>query len=140
MDQLSKKKRSWNMSRIKGKNTKPELIVRSFLHNAGFRYRVHRKDLPGKPDIVISKFRTVIFVNGCFWHRHPGCKMAYTPKSNVNFWKEKFEKTIERDKMAIEALEANDWKIITVWECQCKKEETLVNALKPLMNQRDKER
>ncbi|MBU1162905.1 MAG: DNA mismatch endonuclease Vsr, partial [Proteobacteria bacterium] len=87
MDIISKEKRSWNMSRIRGKDTKPEIIVRSMLHRMGYRFRLHRKDLPGKPDIVLPKYKTVIFVHGCFWHRHKGCKYAYTPKSRVKFWK-----------------------------------------------------
>ncbi|MES0491809.1 MAG: DNA mismatch endonuclease Vsr, partial [Leptospirales bacterium] len=95
-DLLSKEKRSWNMSRIQGKNTKPELIVRSYLHSLGYRFRIHRKDLPGKPDIVLTKYKLVIFVHGCYWHRHKNCKLAYTPKSNVDFWLKKFDENIVR--------------------------------------------
>jgi len=87
MDNLTKEKRSWNMSRIKGKDTKPELYVRSILHSLGYRFRLHRKDLPGKPDIVLPKYQTVIFVHGCFWHRHQGCKLAYNPKSRIYFYR-----------------------------------------------------
>src|SRR5690625_2783825 len=94
-DQLSKEHRSWNMSRIKSKDTKPEKIVRSLLHRAGYRFRLHVKRLPGKPDLVLPRYRTAIFVNGCFWHRHPGCKQATTPTANQTFWLEKFERTIE---------------------------------------------
>jgi len=97
MDKLTPEHRSWNMSRIFSANTKPELAVRSLLHKMGYRFRLHRKDLPGKPDIVLTKYKTVIFVHGCFWHRHDACQYAYTPKSRVKFWKEKFEGNIERD-------------------------------------------
>lgn len=122
VDRIPKQRRSWNMSRIKGKDTKPELAVRSALHCAGYRFRVNRKDLPGKPDIVLPKFRTVIFVHGCFWHRHKGCKMSYSPKSNVEFWQEKFSATVARDKKAISALEISGWRVIVAWECEIKKD------------------
>ncbi|MEE1573813.1 MAG: DNA mismatch endonuclease Vsr, partial [Candidatus Neomarinimicrobiota bacterium] len=104
MDRLTKEKRSWNMSRIKGKDTKPEIIVRSILHKAGFRFRLNRKDLPGKPDIVLPKYKSVILVHGCFWHRHPRCKYACTPKSRVKFWQKKFSENIERDKFVKKEL------------------------------------
>lgn len=119
-DIISKEKRSWNMSRIKGKDTKPELIVRSLLHKMGYRFRLHEKDLPGRPDIVLPKYRTVIFVHGCFWHRHEGCKFAYTPKSRVDFWEKKFSDNAERDKKTSEELARAGWKIVIVWECQMK--------------------
>jgi len=132
MDKLTKEKRSWNMSRIKGKNTKPELSVRSFLHKHGFRFRLHRKDLPGCPDIVLPKYRTAIFVHGCFWHHHLGCKYAYLPKSNREFWNSKFKKTVERDSSTVERLKHTGWNVLIVWECQCKKSSNLKNALAPL--------
>ena len=94
MDQISPERSSWNMSRIKGKDTKPELLVRSWLHRHGFRFRLHVKSLPGTPDIVLPKYRTVIEVRGCYWHRHPGCKFAYTPKSNSDFWNAKFDHNV----------------------------------------------
>src|SRR5690242_16161900 len=97
MDRLDKIRRSWNMSRIKGQNTTPEIAVRSMLHRAGFRFRLHAKALPGKPDIVLAGLRTVIFVHGCFWHRHTGCKLCYMPKSNIDFWTAKFAGNVERD-------------------------------------------
>jgi len=96
-DRLDKEKRSWNMSRIRGKDTKPEIAVRKMLHAAGFRFRLHVKDLPGKPDIVLPKWKTVIFVHGCFWHRHEGCSRCTTPTSNNEYWVKKFEKNVERD-------------------------------------------
>lgn len=121
-DLLSKEKRSWNMSRIKGKNTKPEILLRSLLHKRGFRFRLHDKRLPGKPDIVLPKYQTVIFVNGCFWHRHQNCKYSYTPKSRQEFWLKKFEKTVSRDKEKRDLLSSMGWQVITVWECELKQE------------------
>lgn len=97
-DVFTPEKRSDVMSRIKGRNTKPELVVRSLLHRMGYRFRLHRTDLPGKPDIVLPRYRTVIFVHGCFWHRHKGCRLAYTPKSRMEFWSTKFESNMIRDK------------------------------------------
>jgi len=134
MDTLSKKKRSWNMSQIKGKNTKPELKVRSFLHKQGFRFRLHRKDLPGCPDIVLSKYNTVIFVHGCFWHRHSDCKYAYKPKSKLDFWENKFKRTIERDRTNIEDLKKKGWNVLIVWECETKNIAGIEEALKDLLS------
>ena len=108
------------MSRIRAKNTKPELRVRSLLHRMGFRFRLHRRDLPGNPDIVLPKHRTAILVNGCFWHRHQGCRFAYTPKSNQEFWQSKFEKNVERDLLKDEQLRQLGWQVTTVWECETK--------------------
>lgn len=108
------------MSGIKGKNTKPELLLRSALHKLGFRFRIQRKDLPGKPDIVLPKYKTFIFVHGCFWHRHPGCKYAYTPKSNIEFWTNKLEGNVIRDRLTEKALEEMGWRILIVWECEVK--------------------
>ena len=118
MDIISEERRSWNMSRIKGKDTKPELVVRSTLHKMGYRFRLHKKELPGKPDIVLPKYKTVIFVHGCFWHRHKGCKFAYKPKSRVDFWNAKFDETIARDKRNRKQLEAKGWNIEIIWECE----------------------
>ena len=129
MDLLTKEKRSWNMSRIKGKDTKPEKIVRSILHKNGFRFRLNRKDLPGKPDIVLPKYKSVILVHGCFWHRHPRCKFAYNPKSRVKFWQNKFRENVERDKFVRKKLRKEGWKVIVVWECETKNSETLKNRL-----------
>ena len=112
--------RSFNMSRIKGKDTKPEETVRKYLFSRGFRYRKNDKRLPGKPDIVLPKYRTVIFVNGCFWHKHEECKYFVWPKNNAEFWKNKIERNVERDKKAILELEASGWNVIVVWECQLK--------------------
>lgn len=113
--------RSYNMSCIRGKNTKPEEIVRKCLFSMGFRYRKNDARLPGKPDIVLPKYKTVIFVNGCFWHRHDGCKYFVWPKSNEEFWKDKILSNVERDKRTSQALKAQGWNVIVVWECELKK-------------------
>lgn len=118
VDTLTKEKRSWNMSRIREKNTKPEILVRSFLHRAGFRFRLHDRSLPGKPDIVLKKYKSVIFVNGCFWHRHEGCPKATTPKTRLEFWEAKFRGTVERDREQKDALEELGWRVICIWECE----------------------
>ena len=110
--------RSRNMSAIKSKNTKPEIKVRKVLHSMGYRFRLHRKDLPGSPDIVLPKYKTVIFVHGCFWHRHENCKYASTPKTRQEFWEAKFRENINRDKLNQENLSSKGWKIIVVWECE----------------------
>lgn len=119
-DSLTKEQRSRNMAAIKGINTKPEITVRKFLFAAGLRYRLHRKDLPGRPDIVLSGLKTVVFVNGCYWHRHNNCKLSYTPKSNQEFWQNKFQGNIDRDQINYRKLTEAGWKIIVVWECQVK--------------------
>ena len=118
VDHLTKEKRSWNMSRIRSGNTKPELLVRSLLHRMGYRFRLHQKDLPGKPDIVLPKYKTVIFVHGCFWHRHENCKYAYMPKSRQKFWNNKFKTNIERDKKVNQQLKNLGWKVNIIWECE----------------------
>lgn len=118
MDTLTPQKRSWNMSRIRSTNTKPEVLVRSLLHQMGYRFRIHRKDLPGKPDIVLPKHRTVIFVHGCFWHRHQECKYAYTPKSRIIFWEKKFEENVRRDEKNQLDLKNLNWKVMVIWECE----------------------
>ena len=117
------------MSKIRSKNTKPEIAVRSKLHKAGYRFRLHVKGLPGKPDIVLPKYNTIIFINGCFWHRHKNCQYSYTPKSRVGFWKDKFEKNVLRDKKVIKQLKKKGWKVKIVWECQTKNEDTLVQTV-----------
>lgn len=122
-DRITPEKRSWNMSRIKGKDTKIEVEVRSWLFSRGFRFRKNDKRYPGKPDIVLPKYKTVIFINGCFWHRHAGCKYATTPKTRTEFWLEKFERNIRNDEIHRQQLEDMGWKVITIWECQLKKTE-----------------
>lgn len=117
-DVLSPEKRSWNMSRIRGADTSIEVKVRRALFKEGFRFRKNMKSLPGKPDIVLPKYKTVIFVHGCFWHRHPGCKDASMPKTRVEFWKEKFARNIENDIRNKECLENMGWQVIIIWECE----------------------
>ena len=128
-DRISEAHRSWNMSRIGASDTKPERRVRSLLHRMGFRFRLHRKDLPGTPDIVLPAYRTVIFVHGCFWHRHSGCKYAYWPKTRVRFWEAKFEANVERDERKARELEAAGWSVATVWECETADVESLAKRL-----------
>ncbi|HAW52811.1 MAG TPA: very short patch repair endonuclease [Flavobacteriales bacterium] len=129
MDRLSKEKRSWNMSLIKGRDTKPEMIVRKMLHRLGYRFRLHRKNLPGTPDIVLPKYNTVIFVHGCFWHRHAGCRYAYKPKSRVNFWQDKIRQNMERDRKVSLQLKELGWQVEIIWECETKNNEKLVQQL-----------
>jgi DNA mismatch endonuclease (patch repair protein) len=119
-DVHSKEQRSYNMSRIKGKDTKPEMLVRKFLHAQGFRYKLHDKKLPGKPDIVLPKYKTVIFIHGCFWHGHADCKYYVVPKTRTDWWLNKINGNIANDKKAVSALKKDGWKIITLWECDLK--------------------
>lgn len=128
-DHLTKEKRSWNMSLIKSKDTKPELIVRSLLHHLGYRFRLYSKKLPGKPDIVLAKFKTVIFVHGCFWHRHKNCSRATTPKSNQKYWKTKFERNVQRFKEVSAQIQTLGWHVIVIWECEIKNIEALTEKL-----------
>ncbi|MGY5254931.1 very short patch repair endonuclease [Sphingobacterium spiritivorum] len=123
-DVHSRETRSFNMSRIKGKNTKPELLVRKFLFSQGFRYRLHDKKLPGKPDIILPKYRTVIFVNGCFWHGHEGCKYFVVPKTRTEWWLDKINRNIEKDKQNKIMLTNAGWNVIEIWECGLKKEKS----------------
>lgn len=129
-DRISREHRSWNMSRIRGTDTKPELIVRSLLHRMGYRFRLRRKDLPGKPDIVLPKFRTVVFVHGCFWHRHGRCKYAYTPKTRIEFWTTKFRQNVDRDSRVRRELHALGWNSVVVWECELRDLEKLADRLR----------
>jgi DNA mismatch endonuclease (patch repair protein) len=124
-DKLTKARRSWNMSRIRGKDTTPEKVVRSLLRRLGFRFRVHRRDLPGRPDIVLVRQRVAIFVHGCFWHRHRGCKNCTTPTHRRAFWVSKLEGNAARDKVHQRALRKLGWRPIVVWECQTEKAEKL---------------
>ncbi len=124
--------RSYNMSRIRGKDTKPELLVRKFLFSKGFRYRLHAKYLPGKPDIVLPKYKTVIFINGCFWHGHKGCSYFVLPKTRTEWWFQKIKETQRRDLEAEISLNVQGWKVITIWQCELKKEK-LEDTLKLLV-------
>lgn len=118
MDNRSRELRSRNMARIPSKNTKPEETVRKYLFRQGFRYRKNVSKLPGKPDIVLSKYKTVVFVNGCFWHAHEGCRWFVPPKSNREFWQKKFSYNVERDKHNYQKLEDLGWRVIIIWECE----------------------
>lgn len=136
-DVHDKKTRSYNMSRIRGTDTKPEMLVRRFLHSKGMRYRLHNKKLPGKPDLTLAKYHTVIFLNGCFWHGHEGCKYFVMPKTRSEWWKEKIEETIKRDNKAMKDLKELGWNSIVVWECELRKEKR-DSALNNLYNVFDK--
>ena len=118
MDSISPEHRSWNMAQVKGKDTRPELKVRSWLFKNGYRYRKNDSRLPGKPDVVMPKYQTVIFVHGCFWHRHPGCKNTRMPKSNIDFWETKFSRNVENDERHVRELESLGWRVIVIWECE----------------------
>lgn len=128
MDTLTPAERSALMSRIRGTNTKPELAVRRALHALGYRYRIHVRGLPGKPDLVFRSRKTAIFVHGCFWHRH-GCKKTSTPKSRQDYWNAKFTANVERDKRHAEQLAADGWRVFVAWECEIEKDETLMPRL-----------
>lgn len=127
MDNRSKEARSWNMSRIPSKNTKPEEVVRKYLFSKGYRYRKNVSTLPGKPDIVLPKYKTVVFVNGCFWHGHEGCKWFVAPKTNTDFWNAKFKYNKERDNKNYAKLGEMGWKVLIIWECELKKTNISVN-------------
>ena len=133
MDTLSSERRSWNMSRIKGINTGPERIVRSILHRMGYRFSLHRKDLPGKPDITLPKHKTVVFVHGCFWHRHKGCKDATMPKTRHIFWQNKLLGNAARDRIKHRSIRHLGWRVIIVWECETEKPVKLISKLSRLL-------
>lgn len=137
-DRISKEQRSWNMSRISSRNTSPEMRVRSYLHRQGYRFRLHDENLPGSPDVVLKKHRTAIFVHGCFWHRHQGCKQGTyfpkDPKQGVKFWREKFEKNVKRDKKNMALLENLGWNVAVIWECQTKNDEMLKEQIDKVFN------
>jgi DNA mismatch endonuclease (patch repair protein) len=122
------------MSAIRSKNTNPETVVRSLLFALGYRYRLHRKDLPGKPDIILKKHNTVIFVHGCFWHQHKECKRANIPKSNKKYWIPKLERNVERDKINKRELNRLGWNVITIWECETKDSGKITAELKKKLN------
>lgn len=134
-DSLTAQKRSWNMSRIKGKDTKIEILVRKYLFAKGFRFRKNDKRYPGKPDVVLPKYKTVIFVNGCFWHRHPGCKDATIPKTRTDFWLEKLNKNVANDEKNIKLLTDDGWSVIVLWECELEKyfEATMEKTIERIM-------
>jgi len=121
--------RSRMMAGIRSGNTRPELALRRALHARGFRYRLHVGGLPGRPDLVLRRHSTVVFVHGCFWHRHQGCKYAYTPKSRKDFWEKKFKENVERDRKAKKELKKLGWRVIVIWECETRKPENLIRKL-----------
>ena len=133
MDHLTKSKRSENMSRIKNKNTTPEIIVRKILHSMGYRYRLHTASVYGKPDIVIKTKRKAVFVHGCFWHRHSNCNLATTPKTNTSYWEKKFQTNIARDKIVQEHLSKENWTFLIIWECEIKDKAELKKKLSKFM-------
>jgi DNA mismatch endonuclease (patch repair protein) len=129
MDHLDPTRRSANMARVRGKDTGPEIVVRRLAHRLGLRFRLHRKDLPGRPDLVFPKYRLVVFVHGCFWHRHSNCKRATTPATRQAFWQAKFDATVARDARQQAQLEAAGWRVVTLWECELKDEASLGKRL-----------
>ena len=126
-------KRSAMMARIGPRDTQPELAVRRSLHKFGYRFRLHGRDLPGRPDIILPRHKTVVFVHGCFWHRHAGCKFAYSPKSRIEFWAKKFEGNVARDERVRRELEGNGWRVLTIWECETHGVEVLDGHLRRLL-------
>jgi DNA mismatch endonuclease (patch repair protein) len=132
IDKLSRERRSWNMSRIKGRDTAPERVVRSLLHRMGYRFRLHSRDLPGRPDVVLPKHSTVILVHGCFWHRHRGCKNCTTPTSNREFWIRKLEGNAERDRQRARELGQLGWRVVRIWECETEREDRVGRLRKRL--------
>jgi len=137
MDSFTPEKRSEIMSKIRSKDTGPEFIVRKLLHKLGYRFRIHSKNLPGKPDIVLKKHNTVIFVNGCFWHHHEGCKRSNWPKSNKDYWIPKIKRTIQRDSESLKKLVNLGWNVIVIWECETKKTEKLFESIKKVDTEKD---
>ena len=128
------------MSSVRSKDTKPEMMVRRLLHARGFRFRLHRKDLAGNPDIVFGPRRKVIFVHGCFWHRHQGCPKATTPRKRADFWREKFARNVERDAEALKTLKDDGWEALVVWECETKDQDDLMNRLSRFLGNKDDRR
>ena len=135
VDNLSPKDRSRLMSRVRGKDTKPEMLVRRLAHSLGYRFRLHRRDLPGSPDLVFPSRKKVIFVHGCYWHRHD-CRKATTPKSNVEFWKKKFDDNVMRDQKNLDDLADRGWDAMVVWQCQTKNHDDLADRLANFLGDR----
>lgn len=134
-DKFTPEQRSKVMSRVKGRDTRPEKLVRSLLHRMGYRFRLHRKDLPGKPDVVLPKHRKIVFVHGCFWHGHEGCRRATRPGSNTEFWNRKLDANIERDVRAQHELESTGWEVLTVWQCETHDVPMLSERLKTFLSE-----
>jgi DNA mismatch endonuclease, patch repair protein len=136
IDIVSPARRSQMMSRIRGKETKPELLVRSAAHRLGYRFRLHVRKLPGSPDLVFPRRQIALFVHGCFWHRHQGCPHCYVPKSNIQFWREKFKKNVLRDERVRTGLEKMGWRVAVIWECETADPDSLRKRLKGLLSRR----
>ncbi|MEA3364021.1 MAG: very short patch repair endonuclease [Candidatus Hydrogenedentes bacterium] len=133
-DLFSKTKRSWIMSRVKNRDTKPEIVVRSLVHRLGYRFRIHRRDLPGNPDIVLPKHKKLIFVHGCFWHGHKGCPRSKRPTTNSDFWSRKLDANIERDKKLRRKLRRMGWKVLVVWECETREPHKVLKKLEKFLD------
>lgn len=134
MDKLTPQARSLNMSKIRAKNTKPELMVRSILWKMGYRYRLHKPSLPGKPDIFIPSIKTAVFIHGCFWHQHEGCKRSFMPKSNLDYWENKLKNNVLRFDKVEEELTAAGFKVVVIWECETKNKGQLIDLIKKYLN------
>jgi len=132
-DRFSPEQRSWIMSRVKGRDTHTELMVRRILHAMGYRFRLHYSKLPGKPDIALPRHRKVIFVHGCFWHSHPGCRRAARPSTRLEFWNKKLNGNVKRDKEVIQAIEAKGWRVLVIWQCQTRDVEGLRSRLRDFL-------
>ncbi len=137
MDIVDAQTRSRMMSGIKGRDTVPEVVVRRVAHRMGFRFRLYRKDLPGRPDLVFPRYRAVVFVHGCFWHRHQGCRYAYTPRTRVRFWMGKFSDNVARDRRTEQALVTLGWRILVIWECETRNEAVVRERLREYLPQTD---
>jgi len=138
MDRLTPQKRSWIMSRIRASDTGPERKVRSLLHRMGFRFNLRRRGLPGRPDIVLPKWQTAVFVHGCFWHQHTGCRNAVMPKTRPDFWAKKLQGNVMRDEVTARALRKLGWRVITIWECELKQIDQLERRLRRALRRRTK--
>ena len=137
-DIFDRRKRSEIMSRIRGRDTEPEMVVRRIAHGLGFRFRLHRKDLPGSPDLVFPRHRAVIMVHGCFWHRHPGCKYATCPKTRIRFWEDKFAGNVVRDQRNEEALHERGWRVMVIWECETRDRKAVATRIEELLGKDDR--
>ena len=140
MDIVTPARRSEIMARIQGRDTVPEVVVRRTAHRLGFRFRLYRKDLPGRPDLVFPRYRAVVFVHGCFWHRHDGCRFAYTPRSRVRFWTEKFRQNVARDRRTEDALRSLGWRVLVIWECETRDDAVVAARLKHFLRAADVDR
>lgn len=136
VDVFTKEKRSWIMRQVRGRNTRPEIVVRSMVHRMGFRYRLHRGDLPGSPDLVLARYGKVIFVHGCFWHGHRACVRAKRPTTNEEFWNKKLGENVARDKRVRKQLHRNGWETLVVWQCETRQPELLLRKLTRFLNDR----